>query len=101
MDEAKGLVVTAVKRGRPLAGRPRRKYSGTTVAHRLTWLRLDRQLTQSTVAAAIGVRVQTLCGWERGRAEPGIEALRSLAEAYCCPPGWIVDGVGPRTRVQG
>lgn len=74
----------------------------STLHARLLWLRRRAGLSQATVAAAIGVRVETVSSWEHGRRVPSVEHLRALAEAYCCPPGWIVDGRGPRAgRLRG
>jgi len=48
----------------------------------ITRLRLNRGYTQQEISDAIGIARQTYAGYERGRHEPSIETLISLAEVY-------------------
>lgn len=45
-------------------------------------LRLDRKLTQSEVAKAIGISYQALAGYEAGRHYPSVNLLDKLAKYY-------------------
>lgn len=68
------------------------------IAVRLRSLRTSMGVTQQTVAAAIGVRVETISTWESGSRTPSVEHVRALAEAYCSTAGWIIDGTGAMAR---
>ena len=48
----------------------------------ITRLRLNRGYTQQEISDAVGIAQQTYAGYERGRHEPSIETLISLAEIY-------------------
>lgn len=48
----------------------------------ITRLRLNRGYTQQEISDAVRIAQQTYAGYERGRHEPSIETLISLAEIY-------------------
>lgn len=47
--------------------------------------RVNANLTQSEAAKKIGVTIQTLVNWEKGRSEPSISQARRMSELYRMP----------------
>lgn len=54
----------------------------TGFGDKLRQLRLERGITQETLAMRIHVTRQTISGWERGRSEPDINTIVCLAEFF-------------------
>ena len=48
-------------------------------------LRLAANLSQSSLAAAVGVTQQAVGKWEQGKSDPEWDMARKLAEALACP----------------
>lgn len=44
--------------------------------------RVNAGLTQQDVANALKISKQTICNWEKGKAEPSITQARDLSELY-------------------
>lgn len=55
---------------------------GTKLSKRLRFIRDQRGLSQKFVAEKIGVRNNTLSGYESGRREPDAATLEKLADLY-------------------
>lgn len=47
-------------------------------------IRLERGMTQSDVAAAVGLSDEAICTYEIGTREPNLETLRKLATVLNC-----------------
>ena len=66
------------------------KYTTTTSppnkANRLQVLRLSRGLSQSALAAAVGVSTRTVKYWEHGQRTPKATSLLALAHHFDVPP---------------
>ncbi|MDZ5782072.1 helix-turn-helix domain-containing protein [Marinococcus luteus] len=54
----------------------------TILSKRLQYIRQSRGLAQKFVASKIGIKANTLSGYESGRREPDSETLASLADFY-------------------
>ena len=64
----------------------------SSIADRLVFLR--GSATQAEFADRVGINVNTLRGYEKGRALPGYEVLESLCSKLNVSPGWILTGQG-------
>lgn len=53
---------------------------------RIRTAREARDLTQSQVAAIMGITIQQLSAWETGVVKPGQDSLVKLCNALECPP---------------
>ena len=66
------------------------KYIATTSppnkANRLQVLRLSRGISQSALAAAVGVSTRTVKYWEHGQRTPNATSLLALANHFDVPP---------------
>ena len=66
------------------------KYTTTTSppnkANRLQVLRLSRGISQSALAAAVGVSTRTVKYWEHGQRTPNAASLLALAHYFDVPP---------------
>lgn len=66
------------------------KYTTTTSppnkANRLQVLRLSRGISQSALAAAVGVSTRTVKYWEHGQRTPNATSLLALAHHFDVPP---------------
>mgnify|MGYP004665658029 FL=1 len=66
------------------------KYTATTSPpnkpSRLRTLRLSRGLSQSALAAAVGVSTRTVKYWEHGQRTPNAASLLALAHYFDVPP---------------
>ena len=66
------------------------KYTTTTSppnkANRLQVLRLSRGISQSALAAAVGVSTRTVKYWEHGQRTPNAASLLALAHHFDVPP---------------
>lgn len=72
----------------------------------LAALRKKRGLSQAALAELVGVEQPTIQRWEKGKREPDLENLKSLATALGVTPGSLLDGtaaaeIGPRLSVKG
>lgn len=63
------------------------------IGSRLTTLRGDE--TQTSFADRLGINVNTLRAYEKGRAKPGFEVLETLCVKFRIRPAWILTGKGP------
>ena len=57
---------------------------------RLKELRTEHNLTQKALATHLGLSSNCICEWEKGRAEPSLEALKKLSTLFCCSIDYIV-----------
>ena len=64
----------------------------SSIADRLVFLR--GSATQAEFADRVGINVNTLRGYEKGRALPGYEVLESLCSKLNVSPSWILTGQG-------
>ena len=65
------------------------KYTTTSPPNkpnRLQVLRLSRGLSQSALAAAVGVSTRTVKYWEHGQRTPNATSLLALARHFDVPP---------------
>ena len=66
------------------------KYTATTSPpnkpNRLQVLRLSRGISQSALAAAVGVSIRTVKYWEHGQRTPKATSLLALAHYFDVPP---------------
>jgi transcriptional regulator with XRE-family HTH domain len=72
----------------------------------LAALRKKRGLSQAKLAEMVGVEQPTIQRWEKGKREPDLDNLKSLATALGVTPGSLLDGtaaaeIGPRLWVKG
>lgn len=51
--------------------------------------RVNAEMDQPTAAQKMGVSVQTIVNWEKGRTEPSIQQARRLSELYGIPVDYI------------
>ena len=47
-------------------------------------LRVEKGLTQQTVAAKLGISKQSVCNWEKNVSIPPVEKVRELAALFGC-----------------
>ena len=74
----------------------------------LSHLRRLRFMTQSELAAAVGVTLKTVSAWERGEALPRAQHLRKLCdvlqvepqELWAAPPDWGKAAAASRVEAQ-
>ena len=65
------------------------KYTTTSPpnrSNRLRTLRLSRGISQSVLAAAVGVSTRTVKYWEHGQRTPNATSLLALAHYFDVPP---------------
>lgn len=72
----------------------------------LAALRKKRGLSQAKLAEMVGVEQPTIQRWEKGKREPDLDNLKSLATALGVTAGSLLDGtavaeIGPRLWVKG
>ena len=60
---------------------------------RLRALRLSRGLSQSALAAAVGVSTRTVKYWEHGQRTPNATSLLALAHYFDIPPEYLLDSI--------
>ena len=70
-----------------------------SIAERLVFLRGNA--TQAEFAERIGINVNTLRGYEKGRALPGFEVLESLCTKLNVSSEWILTGKGQPLQETG
>ncbi len=61
-----------------------------TFAERLKELRLEKHFTQRELAARLGFSANCICEWEKGRSEPSIDSLKSLAACLDCTVDYLI-----------
>ena len=59
-------------------------------ASNLQGLRRSRGLTQAQLADKIGVKQETVSGYERGKERPGIDTVVKLADALCASTDYLL-----------
>jgi transcriptional regulator with XRE-family HTH domain len=69
-----------------------------TLGQRIRRRRLDLGETQRTVAAGMGVRLETVAGWELDRFEPAVRLWPRVIEFLGCDPLARGEGLGDRVR---
>ena len=73
------------------------KYIATTSPpnrqNHLQVLRLSRGISQSVLAAAVGVSTRTVKYWEHGQRTPNAASLLALAHYFDIPPGYLLDSI--------
>lgn len=47
-------------------------------------IRLEKGMTQASVADCVGLTSQAICNYEKGIREPGIDTLKALAKTLDC-----------------
>ena len=60
---------------------------------RLRTLRLSRGISQSALAATIGVSIRTVKYWEHGQRTPNATSLLALAHYFDIPPEYLLDSI--------
>jgi transcriptional regulator with XRE-family HTH domain len=65
-----------------------------TVGGRIQRGRESLGITTSELAARLGVKPETMRGWERDRAEPRANRLITLAGILGVSPAWLIGGYG-------
>ena len=62
--------------------------------NRIRRARKVAKLTQSALAARVGVEAMQVSRWERGEAEPRSSNLEDIAKHCGCDAGWLLTGQG-------
>ncbi|MEX6507667.1 helix-turn-helix domain-containing protein [Jiella sp. M17.18] len=65
-----------------------------TMGGRIQRMRGKLGLSTAELASRVGVKAETMRGWERDRAEPKPSKLVRLAEALGVGPAWLMAGYG-------
>lgn len=65
-----------------------------TLGGRIVHAREAQELTTSQLARRLGVKTETLQGWETDRAEPRPNRLLTLAGMLSVSPTWLLTGEG-------
>ena len=68
--------------------------SADTLGGRIVHAREAQGLTTSQLARRMGIKTDTLQGWESDRAEPRSNRLLTLAGMLSVSPTWLLTGVG-------
>lgn len=76
-----------------LTDRERRKRFG----QRIKIMRDLRGLTQTKLAAQLGITPQAVAAFERGKAEPSLKSLIGLSRALEVTTDWLLDAAPPPT----
>jgi len=71
-------------------------YAALRLCDRLRVVRLSQQLDLSEAADLMGVRADTLAGWEDGSEDPSLEEMEKAAKAYQLPLEELLRGVTGR-----
>jgi len=66
------------------------------VGDRIHALRVRMGLSQTALGKMLGVTAMAVSKWERGQTEPGVDALRQLADIFCV----TMDDLCDRPRTQ-
>lgn len=65
-----------------------------TLGGRLVYAREAQELTTSQLARRLGIKTETLQGWESDRAEPRSNRLLTIAGMLNVSPTWLLTGEG-------
>lgn len=57
---------------------------------RLKEERLEKKLTQKTLASSLGLSPNCICEWEKGRSEPSLESLKKLSQIFECSIDYLI-----------
>ena len=68
--------------------------SGETLGGRIVYAREQQDLTTAQLARRVGVKTETLLGWEMDRSEPRSNRLLTLAGMLNVSPTWLLTGAG-------
>jgi transcriptional regulator with XRE-family HTH domain len=68
--------------------------SDETLGGRLVYAREQQDLTTAQLARRVGVKTETLLGWELDRSEPRSNRLLTLAGMLNVSPTWLLTGSG-------
>ena len=68
--------------------------SADTLGGRIVYAREAQDLTTSQLARRLGIKTETLQGWETDRSEPRSNRLLTLAGMLSVSPTWLLTGVG-------
>ena len=68
--------------------------SADTLGGRIVYAREAQDLTTSQLARRLGIKTETLQGWETDRSEPRSNRLLTLAGMLNVSPTWLLTGVG-------
>ena len=63
----------------------------TELGERIKVGRISRNMTQSRLAALVGVAASTVGMWEQGRREPDLDTIEALADIYNVPVSYFID----------
>lgn len=70
-----------------------------TIGARIVWLRLQRKMSQASLARAIHITPQSLSGIESGKSKaPSAPTLLKIAAVLEANPDWIINGRGHPTN---
>lgn len=68
--------------------------TGDTLGGRIVYAREQLDLTTAQLARRVGVKTETMQGWESDRAEPRSNRLLTLAGMLNVSPTWLLTGAG-------
>ena len=68
--------------------------SDETLGGRIVYAREQLDLTTAQLARRVGVKTETLLGWETDRSEPRSNRLLTLAGMLNVSPTWLLTGAG-------
>ena len=74
------------------------EHSAETLGGRIVHAREASELTTSQLARRLGVKTETLHGWETDRSEPRPNRLLTLAGMLNVSPTWLLTGSGESPR---
>lgn len=60
-------------------------------SNRLKELRTEEGFTQRELAMQLGLTPNSICEWEKGRCEPGIEQLKKLSALFECSIDYLTE----------
>lgn len=60
-------------------------------SNKLKELRTEKNFTQKELALFLGLSSNSICEWEKGRCEPGIEQLKKLSALFECSIDYLAD----------
>lgn len=75
--------------------------AGDTIGGRLVRARKAKGLTVSQLARGLGIKTQTLQGWETDRSSPRSNRLAMLAGVLNVSPAWVLTGRGEAPLPNG
>lgn len=68
--------------------------SDDTLGGRIVYAREQQELTTAQLARRVGVKTETLQGWESDRSEPRSNRLLTIAGMLNVSPTWLLTGAG-------